>query len=254
MTQRVGAIVLGLLAWVWVCGSTAQAEQVQVAVAANFVPPFKEIAAEFQKATGHTAELSAGSSGKFYAQIKNGAPFEVFFSADDERPKLLEEEGLGVKGSRFTYAIGRLVLWSPDPELVKGEQTLQSDTFKHLAMANPKTAPYGMAAMQAMTNLKVWDRLQPKIVQGENLGQTSGFIQSGNAELGFLALSQVLDPALKGKGSRWDVPTSLHDPIAQDVVLLMKGQSNPAAKALMDFVRSPQGLQIIERYGYDVKK
>lgn len=254
MTQRVAMAVLAFLAWAWVCGATAQADQVQVAVAANFVAPFKEIATEFQKATGHTAQLSAGSSGKFYAQIKNGAPFEVFFSADDERPKLLEEEGLGVKGSRFTYAVGRLVLWSPDPQLVKGEQTLESDGYKHLAMANPKTAPYGAAAMQAMVKLKVWDRLQSKIVQGENLGQTSGFIESGNAELGFLALSQVLDPALKGKGSRWDVPTSLHDPIAQDVVLLTKGESNPAAKALMEFVRGPQGLQIIERYGYDVKK
>lgn len=253
MTQR----AVGLIMWFMTClllNAPVQAEQVQVAVAANFVPPFKEIAAEFQKATGHTAQLSAGSSGKFYAQITNGAPFEVFFSADDERPKLLEEEGLGVKGSRFTYAVGRLVLWSPDPQLVKGEETLRSGAFKHLAMANPKTAPYGTAAMQAMKNLKVWDQLQSKIVQGENLGQTSGFIDSGNAELGFLALSQVMDPKLKGKGSRWDVPTSLHDPIAQDVVLLAKGEGNPAAKALLDFVRGPQGLQIIERYGYDVKK
>lgn len=254
MTRRTGRVILWLTAWAWLLGATAQAGQVQVAVAANFVPPFKEIAAEFEKATGHTAQLSAGSSGKFFAQIKNGAPFEVFFSADDERPKLLEQEGLAVKGSRFTYAIGRLVLWSPNPDLVKGEETLYADGYKHLAMANPKTAPYGAAAMQAMMNLRVWDRLQPKIVQGENLGQTSGFIESGNAELGFLALSQVLDPALKGKGSRWDVPTSLHDPIAQDVVLLAKGELNPAAKALLAFVRSPKGLQIIERYGYDVKK
>jgi molybdate transport system substrate-binding protein len=247
-------IVLWVLAGVWLFGATVHAEQVQVAVAANFVPPFKEVAAEFQKATGHSAQLSAGSSGKFFAQIKNGAPFEVFFSADDERPKLLEQEGLGVKGSRFTYAVGRLVLWSPNPQLVKGEETLYADGYKHLAMANPKTAPYGAAAMQAMQNLKVWDRLQAKLVMGENLGQTSGFIESGNAELGFLALSQVLDPALKGKGSRWDVPSTLHDPIAQDVVLLTKGKDNPAAKALLEFVRGPQGLQIIERYGYDVKK
>jgi molybdate transport system substrate-binding protein len=254
MTQRMTTMVLGFLVWMWISSTAVQAEQVQVAVAANFVPPFKEIAVEFQKATGHTAQLSAGSSGKFYAQIKNGAPFEVFFSADDERPKLLEQEGLGVKGSRFTYAVGRLVLWSPDAQLVKGEQTLQSDGYKHLAMANPKTAPYGAAAMQAMKNLKVWDQLQPKLVQGENLGQTIGFIDSGNAELGFLALSQVMDPKAKGKGSRWDVPTSLHDPIAQDVVLLTKGEGNPAAKALLEFVRGPQGLQIIERYGYDVKK
>jgi molybdate transport system substrate-binding protein len=253
MRRRIATAALGFLALAW-ASATAHAGQVQVAVAANFVPPFKEIAAEFEKATGHSAQISAGSSGKFFAQIKNDAPFEVFFSADDERPKLLEQEGLGVKGSRFTYAVGRLVLWSPNPDLVKGQETLQADGYKHLAMANPKTAPYGAAAMQAMQSLKVWDRLQPKIVQGENLGQTSGFIESGNAELGFLALSQVMDPKLKGKGSRWDVPTSLHDPIQQDVVLLKKGENNPAAKALLEFVRGPQGLQIIERYGYDVKK
>jgi molybdate transport system substrate-binding protein len=231
----------------------AHAEQVQVAVAANFVPPFKEISIEFQKVSGHTAELSAGSSGKFYAQIKNGAPFEVFFSADDERPKLLEDEGLGVKGSRFTYAIGRLVLWSQDPALVTGEDTLRNGKFKHLAIANPKTAPYGKAAMQAMMKLGVWEDLQPRIVMGENQGQTSGFLESGNAELGFLALSQVLDEKLRGKGSRWDVPQSLHEPIKQDTILLVKGQSNPAAKALMDFMRSPQARVIIERYGYELK-
>jgi molybdate transport system substrate-binding protein len=254
MTERMMGMMVWLIASAWLLGVTAHAGQVQVAVAANFVPPFKEIAVEFQKATGHTAQLSAGSSGKFYAQIKNGAPFEVFFSADEERPKLLEEDGLAVKGSRFTYAVGRLVLWSPDPQLVKGEETLRSAAFKHLAIANPKTAPYGAAAMQAMQKLKVWDLLQSKLVLGENQGQTSGFIDSGNAELGFMALSQVRDPAIKGKGSRWDVPTDLHDPIAQDVILLTKGEHNEAAKALLEFVRGPQGLQIIERYGYDVKK
>jgi molybdate transport system substrate-binding protein len=235
------------------CWAPAYADQVQVAVAANFIPPFKEIAAKFEKTTGHSVQVSAGSSGKFYAQIKNGAPFEVFFSADDERPKRLEDEGLGVKGSRFTYAVGRLVLWSPDPGLVTGEQTLRTAKFQHLAMANPKTAPYGLAAMQAMMKLGVWESLQSRIVQGENLGQTIGFIESGNAELGFVAFSQVLDPALKSKGSRWDVPMNLHDPIAQDVVLLTKGQSNPAAKALMEFMRGPQARTVIERYGYEVK-
>jgi len=231
----------------------ASAEQVQVAVAANFVPPFKALSVEFEKQSGHTVEVSAGSSGKFYAQIKNGAPFEVFFSADDERPKLLEDEGLGVKGSRFTYAIGRLVLWSQDPALVTGEDTLKNGKFKHLAIANPKTAPYGIAAMQAMMKLGVWEALQPRIVMGENLGQTSGFLESGNAELGFLALSQVLDEKLKGKGSRWEVPESLHEPIKQDAVLLVKGQNNPAAKALMDFMHSPQARAVIERYGYELK-
>ncbi len=244
---------LSPVVWILVCWLPAHAEQVQVAVASNFVPPFREIAAEFEKSTGHNVLVSAGSSGKFYAQVKNGAPFDVFFSADDERPKLLEQEGLAVKGSRFTYAVGRLVLWSPDPSLVKGEQTLRIAVFKHLAMANPKTAPYGLAAMQAMVKLGVWEGLQTRIVQGENIGQTIGFIESGNAELGFVALSQALDPVLKGKGSRWDIPTTLHDPIAQDVVLLMKGQSNPAAKALMEFVRSPGAKTVIGRYGYEVQ-
>lgn len=239
---------------VWfLIASSAQAEQVQVAVAANFVPTFKEIAAEFEKVSKHSVQINAGSSGKFYAQIKNGAPFEVFLSADDERPKLLEDEGLGVKGSRFTYAVGRLVLWSQDPSLVTGEDTLKTAAFKHLAIANPKTAPYGAAAMQAMMKLGVWESLQPRIVTGENQGQTSGFLESGNAELGFLALSQVLDDKLKGKGSRWDVPENLHEPIRQDAVLLTKGQNNPAAKALMEFLHSPQARAVIERYGYLVK-
>lgn len=247
-----------LLAWcLVVLASTAVtpafSEQVLVAVAANFVPPFREVAMEFEKATGHNVRVAAGSSGNFYAQIKNGAPFDVFFSADNERPIKLEEEGFGVKDSRFTYAIGRLVLWSPNADLVKGEETLHSKTPKHLAMANPKTAPYGVAAMQALQKLELWEHLQPHIVMGENLGQTIGFIESGNAQMGFVALSQVLDPKLKGKGSRWDVPGDLHEPIQQDVILLAKGKENPAAKALMEFMRGPQAKAIIERYGYGLK-
>jgi molybdate transport system substrate-binding protein len=231
----------------------ALAEQALVAVAANFIGPFREVAMEFEKTTGHTVQVASGSSGSFYTQIKNGAPFAVFFSADNERPKLLEEEGLGVKGSRFTYAIGRLVLWSSDPDLMKGEDTLRSEKFKHLAIANPKTAPYGVAAMQAMQKLGVWESIQPRLVMGENMGQTLGFVESGNAELGFLALSQVLDPKMKGKGGRWDVPSHLHEPIKQDVVLLEKGKDNSAANALMEFMGGPQVKAIIERYGYELK-
>lgn len=232
----------------------AFAEQMLVAVAANFIPPFREIAVEFEKSTGHQLQVSGGSSGNFYTQIKNGAPFDVFFSADNERPKKLEDEGLGVKDSRFTYAIGRLVLWSSNADLVKGEETLRSKNFKRLAIANPKTAPYGVAAMQTMQKLGLWESLQPHIVMGESIGQTIGFIESGNAHLGFVALSQIMDPKIKGKGSRWDVPTHLHEPIQQDVILLTKGKDNPAAKSLLDFMGGPQAKAIIERYGYELKQ
>jgi molybdate transport system substrate-binding protein len=245
--------LLSLVLFFFMAVTPALAEQVLVAVAANFVPPFRELAMEFEKATGHTVQVASGSSGAFFTQIKNGAPFDVFFSADNERPKLLEEEGLGVKGSRFTYAIGRLVLWSPDPDLVKGEDTLRSGKFKHLAIADPKTAPYGVAAKQAMQKLGVWESIQARLVLGESLGQTIGFVESGNAELGFLALSQVMDPKIKGKGRHWDVPNNLHEPIQQDVVLLAKGKDNPAAKALMEFIGGPQAKAIIERYGYELK-
>ncbi len=247
-----------LLVWcLFVIASTAVtpafADQVLVAVAANFIPPFREIATEFEKATGHAVRVAAGSSGNFYSQIKNGAPFDVFLSADVERPKRLEDAGLGVKDSRFNYAIGRLVLWSPNPDLIKGEETLRSKNYKRLAIANPKTAPYGVAAMEAMQKLELWDSLQPHIVMGESLGQTMGFIESGNTQLGFVALSQVLDPKIKGQGSRWAVPTNLHEPIKQDVILLTKGNDNAAAKALMEFLGSPKSKTIIERYGYELK-
>lgn len=231
----------------------AFAERALVAVAANFVPPFREIALEFEKSTGHRLQVAGGSSGNFYSQIKNGAPFDVFFSADMERPKLLEDEGLGIKDTRFTYAIGRLVLWSPNESLIKGEETLRSKQYKRLAMASPKTAPYGMAAMQAMQKLEIWDSVQTQVVMGESLGQTMGFIESGNAQLGFVALSQVLDPKIKGKGGRWDVPNNLHEPIKQDVIMLTRAKDNLAAKALMEFIGSPQAKKIIERYGYELK-
>jgi molybdate transport system substrate-binding protein len=251
MKQRVLAWCVCLLLGVAV--TPACAEHALVAVAANFVPPFREIAIEFEHATSHQLQVAGGSSGNFYSQIKNGAPFDVFFSADMKRPKLLEDEGLGVKDSRFTYAIGRLVLWSPNESLIKGGETLRLKQYKRLAMASPKTAPYGVAAMQALQKLELWDSLQPHIVMGESLGQTMGFIESGNAQLGFVALSQVLDPKIKGKGSRWDVPNTLHEPITQDVILLTKGKDNPAAKALLEFMGGPQAQTIIKRYGYELK-
>lgn len=251
MIQRL--LISSLFVIVTMAVTPAFAEQILVAVAANFVPPFREIAIEFEKSTGHQLQVAGGSSGNFYSQIKNGAPFDVFFSADVERPKLLEDEGIGVKDTRFTYATGRLVLWSPNADLIKGEETLRFKQYRRLAMANPKTAPYGVAAMQAMQKLELWESLQPHIVMGESIGQTMGFIESGNAQLGFVALSQVMDPKIKGKGSRWDVPTTLHEPIKQDVILLTKGKDNPAAKALMVFMSGPQAKAVIERYGYELQ-
>jgi molybdate transport system substrate-binding protein len=240
-----GCLVLAVLA------GPATAAEVTVAVAANFVPPFREIAERFEQATGHRVEMVSGSSGKFYAQIRNGAPFDVFFSADQERPKLLEDEGHAVAGSRFTYAVGRLALWSPDAQLVEGEKTLREGGFKHLAIADPKLAPYGAAAVQVMEALGMWERLQPRIVTGESLGQTIGFVTSGNAELGFIALSQALDPNLKPKGSRWDIPSNLHDPIRQDAIVTSRGAFNPGARALVEYVRNdPAARAIIERFGY----
>lgn len=230
----------------------AHAGEAMVAVAANFLNPLKEIGERFEQDTGHRLVLVPGSSGKHYAQIKNGAPFDAFLSADTDRPRLLEEEGLAVKGTRFTYAIGRLVLWSKDPTMVTGAgaEVLRTNAFKHLAIANPKTAPYGQAAVQVLTRLGLWESLQPRVVQGENIGQAFQFVISGNAELGFVALSQVLDPRNSRAGSRWDVPSAFHDPLKQDAVLLTNGEGHPAPRAFLEFLRSPRARAVIERYGY----
>lgn len=225
-----------------------------VAVASNFTKPMNEIAAAFNKATGHEANLSFGSSGKFVAQIENDAPFEVFLSADEKNPKKLEESGKGVANSRFTYAIGKLVLWSAKSDLVDDQgKILGKGGFKHLALADPKLAPYGLAAEEAMENLGVLEKLKPAFVLGENISQTQQFISSGNAELGFIALSQVIGKDGKiSEGSGWIVPYNLHNPIKQDAILLRKGEPNPAASALIEFMKSPEALEIIRRYGYSL--
>lgn len=230
----------------------AAAEDVRVAVASNFLSTLQALAKNFEDHSGDTVAISPGSSGKLYAQITHGAPFDVFFSADAHRPSLLEENGLAVKGSRFPYAVGRLTLWSPDPTMLQGNgpELLKRASFSHLAIANPKTAPYGKAAEQVLRALGVWDTVQQKLVQGENIGQTLQFVDSQNAELGFVSLSQILDPKMKGKGSRWDAPPTLHDPLTQEVVLLKHGEHNPAAKRLLIFLSSPEARLIIENYGY----
>ncbi len=247
---RLKTAALALLAALSALGS-ARAAEVSVAVAANFTEPAKEIAAAFQKASGNTLSLSFGPSGGFYAQISHGAPFEVFLSADNERPKQAEAEGFAVPGTRFTYAVGRLVLYSRTLRLVdaKGE-VLKGGRFDHLAIADPKAAPYGQAAVETMTKLGVYDALKPKIVQGASIAQAYEFTATGAAELGFVAQSQVIK--IDG-GSRWTVPEALHTPIVQDAVLLKSGAADPAAKAFLAFLRSPTAVAIIRRYGYEVR-
>jgi len=230
---------------------TVFADQVQVAVAANFTAPMQKIAAEFEKDTGHKAQLIFGSTGKFYAQISNGAPFEVLLSADAATPSKLVSEGSAVAASQMTYAIGKLVLWSAKPGLVdsKGEVLKRTD-LAHVAYCNPALAPYGAAAVQAMKSLGVFDALQPKLVQGENITQAYQFVVSGNAEMGFVALSQVFKDGKISDGSAWVVPSDLYQPIRQDAVILEKGHGKPAAEALVKFLKSDKARAIIRSFGY----
>lgn len=227
------------------------AAETKVAVAANFAEPAKVIAARFKARTGHDATLSFGSSGQFYAQIANGAPYEVFLSADRERPEKAEAEGLGVAGSRFTYAIGRLVLYSKTPELVDGRgAVLATGRFQKLAIADPRTAPYGVAAVETMKKRRVYQALQPRLVQGTSITQAYQFVETGAAEVGFVAASQLT--GVKG-GSRWLVPASDHTPIDQQAVLLKTGANSAAAQAFIRFLKGPEARAIIQRYGYEVR-
>ena len=225
----------------------AQAAQTNVAVAANFTDAAKEIATLFKQKTGHEAVLSFGASGQFYTQITQGEPFQVFLSADDMRPKKLVEDGLAVPDSRFTYAIGKLVLWSKTPGLVKGEDTLKAASFEKLSICNPAAAPYGLAAVEAMKALNLYDALKPKLVEGATISQAYQFVETGNAEIGFVALSQLTG---SDAGSRWVVPQALYSPIRQDAVLLKPGAGNDAASAFIAFLRGPEARAIIEKYGY----
>ena len=241
----------GLLALM--AGAAAQANDVQVAVAANFTAPMQKIAAEFAKDTGHKAVLAFGATGKFYAQIVNGAPFEVLLAADDATPARLETEHRTVPGTRFTYAIGKLALWSAKEGVVDNQgQVLKTGDYAHLAIANPKTAPYGAAAIETLAKLNLLDRVQGKLVQGENIAQAYQFVSTGNAPLGFVALAQVYRDGKFTSGSGWIVPANLHGPIHQDAVILAKGSANPAAKALEAYLKSDKARGIIRSYGYEL--
>ena len=243
-------------AFIILAPSLVFAGEVTVAVASNFLNPFKQLVPVFQKQSGHTVRTVSGSTGKLYAQILHGAPFEVFLAADSERPRLLEKNGQAVAETRFTYAQGKIILWSADPRRIPadGKSILHRRNFKHLALANPKTAPYGKAAYTTLKRLNLWESLSPAIVQGENIGQTFQFVATGNAEIGFVALSQIRDPRLKIQGSRWFVPEHLYDAIDQDAVLLTRGQSQPAAKALLQFLKSDKTRKMIQSYGYSLKQ
>lgn len=246
-------IVLRLLAapMVLLICVSALADEVQVAVAANFTAPMKLIAEEFEKDTGHKVVLTFGATGKFFAQITNGAPFDVFLAADDETPARLEKAGAAVAGSRFTYATGKLVLWSAQPGVVDEQgEVLKVGIFKHLAIAAPKLAPYGAAAIETMTKLGLLASLEPKLVQGESIGQAYSFVSTGNAELGFIALSQVYEGGKIKSGSAWIVPENLHRPIRQDAVLLTRAKDNQAAARLVAFLKTGKAKGVIRSFGY----
>lgn len=240
-----------LSAFALTLAASVRADDVQVAVASNFTAPMQKIAESFAKDTGHKAVLAFGATGKFYAQIKNGAPFEVLLSADDTTPTQLEREGAAVPGSHFTYAIGKLVLWSDKPGVVDATgDVLRKGGFKHLALANPKAAPYGAAAIDVLTQLKLLGPLSPKFVQGENIAQTFQFVATGNAELGFVALSQVMTDGKLSTGSAWIVEQELYRPLRQDAIVLMPGKGKLAAAALMDYLKSAKAKDVIVSYGY----
>lgn len=243
-------IIAGWLSVLMLAAPT-QAAEVMAAVAANFTAPMKMLAKSFEQDTGHKLVLSFGSTGSFYAQIKNGAPFDVLLAADSDTPLRLEKDGLGVAGSRFTYATGRLVLWSPKAGVVDDQgSVLRNGKFQRLAIANPKLAPYGAAAMQVLANLGLEATVQPKLVQGENIAQAYQFTASENAQIGFVALSQVFMQGHISQGSAWVVPAHLHAPLQQDAIVLRKGQDNPGAQALMVYLQSEKARRTLQTFGY----
>jgi molybdate transport system substrate-binding protein len=241
-------ITFGLLSLLF--AGPAEAAKTNVAVAANFTEPARAIAARFREKTGHEAVLIFGASGAFFTQITHDAPFDVFLSADDERPRLAVEQGFAVPDSRFTYAIGKLVLWSRVLDVTDGKAALSAGKFSKLAIANPKSAPYGAAAVETMKALSMFDALRSKLVQGNSISQAFQFVDTRNAELGFVALAQLHGVAA---GTQWLVPENLHTPIRQDAVLLKRGANDEASKAFLTFLKGPEARAIIESFGYAVE-
>lgn len=242
-----------LLALLGAAAGVVHAGEVHVAVAANFAAPMKEIAARFEQDTGHKVLATAGATGKFYAQIRNGAPFDILFAADGETPARLEKEGAAVPNTRFTYAIGKLVLWSAQAGLVDDKgNVLKKGSFEHLSIANPKLAPYGAAAVETLQKLAVYNALEPKLVVGESIAQAHQFVASGAAQLGFVAMSQVYEGGKLKSGSAWVVPGTLYSPIRQDAVALEKGKGKPAVEALLKYMKGDKAKAVIRSYGYEL--
>jgi molybdate transport system substrate-binding protein len=240
-----------VVVWVLALPQLTWSGEVHVAVASNFLNPIKAIAKRYKQDTGDRLILISGSTGKLYAQARHGAPFDVLLAADSTRPVLLEQEGVGIIGTRFTYAVGALVLWSLELGRVSGEESLDQMSKGKLAIANPKTAPYGRAAKQVLESLGLWNKLQPSLVRGENIAQTLQFVATGNATLGFVSKSQVEDPRFKFKGSRWEVPVDMHEPILQQAILLNAGLANSSAKQFLKYLNGPAAKKIMLSYGFD---
>ena len=248
-----GLIGSMLLAFFLLHVSDALAKELRIAVASNFLLPLKELSRKFKESTGHKVVVISGSTGKLYAQIKQGAPFDILLAADSLRPELLEKEGIGVSGSRFTYAVGRLALWSADSTLpLKNDlQVLNHKNFRYLAIANPKTAPYGKAAEQVLRKKGFWEQIQHRLVRGENISQTFQFVMTGNADIGFIALSQLRKN--QGRGFSWIIPQEWHDPIRQQGILLKRAKTNKAARQFLNFIKSNRIQKQIQSYGYSLK-
>jgi len=248
-------IMLALLLLVVTSMNLALAEEITIAAASNLNFAFREIATEYEKTSGNQVRLTFGSSGNFYAQIQNGAPFDLFFSADIEYPQKLEEAGLIVPGSLYQYAVGRIVLWTGHEsriDVTKGMETLREPTVKKVAIANPKHAPYGRAAVAAMEHFKVYDQVKDKLVLGENISQAAQFIESGACDIGIIALSLAVTPVMKSKGMYWEIPAGAHQPLEQSAVILKQSKYQEAARQFLEFIKGPHGQEIMQRHGFVV--
>ncbi|MDR4479892.1 MAG: molybdate ABC transporter substrate-binding protein [Nitrospira sp.] len=244
------------LAMTVMCGgrfSAAQAEEVVVAAASDLNFAMKELSAEYEKQSGHHVKLSLGSSGNFYAQLQQGAPFDLYFSADIGYPKKLEEAGLTVPGTLYRYAVGRIVLWAPKTsplEVSRGLTVLREATIRKIAIANPKHAPYGRAAVAAMEQVQVYAEVKQRLVLGENISQAAQFIESGACDVGIIALSLAMAPAMKRAGTYWEIPADLHPPLEQGAIIMKQSKNQEIARQFLEFMKGAQGQEIMTRYGF----